>query len=167
MKLEDMQELIGQKVYALRVGQMHPWLSAPYAYRIYPVEMTIVEIRLGEARREADRDFYGPGFVTWLCQNSSGIGLYAFSPVGDEILGNTQAAGRNTRAFFNKDDLYQEAEILKELVLNKYKDVSRVDIGLPAQSKGIGEIVHDATVRAESGKATPAALRECSTLSHG
>lgn len=132
MSLDEMRGLLGQKVYALRVGQVNGSSYGNYSYRIYPVEMEIAEIRLGEARREADAAYYGPGFVTWLCQNTKGV-LYAFSPVRDEILGNTQVAGRNTRAFLNAEDLYAEAEILRELVLSKYKGVSRVEIALSAE----------------------------------
>lgn len=150
MNLENMKNLLGQKIYALVVGQVSSSMHWNYAYRIYPVEMTISEIRFGEARRESDADFYGPGFVTWLCQNSKGS-LYAFSPVRDEILSKYCFAGRNTRAFFNKDDLYLEAEVLKELILKKYKDVSRVEIALPERREMLDSKIQDACARAETG----------------
>ena len=145
----DIQSLIGQKIYALRVGQISSSMHWNYAYRIYPVEMAIAEVRLGEARRESDAEFYGTGLVTWLCQNSKG-GLYAFSPVGDEILGNTQVAGRNTRAFFGQDELYQEAEILRECIRKNYKNVSQVEIGLPPQEASLDERISEACGRSRA-----------------
>ena len=150
MRLEDMQELIGQKVYMLRVGQLFPSSSPPYAYRIYPQELTVQEVRMGEARRESDKEYYGPGFVTWLCRHEKGY-VQAFSPVGDEILGNSFVAGRNTRAFLNQDELYQEAQILKECIAKNYKHVAIVEIALPERGNMLDSKIQDACVRAETG----------------
>ena len=142
--------MIGRTVYLLRVGQVQSYQPEGYVYRIYPVEFKIQEIRLGEVNRQVDDDFYGPGSVTWLCQHESGF-VQAFSPIGNEILSKSCVAGRNTRAFLDKDDLYQEAELLKECVLNTYKHVSRVVIDLPEREGSLENKIQDACVRSEFG----------------
>lgn len=146
ISFDDIQNIVGQKVQVLRVGEVSSPLPQGYTYRIYPVELTIQEVRLGEARREAEKDFYGPGFVTLLCQHEKGY-VQAFSPIGDEILSNSLVAGRNTRAFFDKSELYQEAQILKECILKNYKHVYSVEICLPEQATGLEERIQDACVR--------------------
>lgn len=148
MHIADMQDLIGQRLYVLRVGQINGSQYGNYSYRIYPVELKIQEIRLGEAMRDSDAEYYGPGFVTWLCRHDKGY-VQAFSPIGDEILAKSIIAGRNTRAFLNKDDLYQEAEILKDCVLKNYKHVKRVEIRLPEHETALVERIQDATERAK------------------
>lgn len=148
MKFENMKDLIGQTVYVLRVVQLPSYNFKSYSYQIYPAELKIQEIRFGDARRQDDAKFYGPGFVTLLCQHEKGY-VQAFSPVGDEILSKSCTAGRNTRAFFNKDDLYHEAEILKECVLKHYSHVNKVEIVLPKRSAGLDERVQEACVRAK------------------
>ena len=147
MKLDDMQNLIGQKVYTLRVGQVNTIGGASFVYRIYPVELTVQEIRLGKAGRETDEEYYGPGFTTLLCQHAKGY-VQAFSPVGNEIISKSTIAGRNTRAFLSKGELYQEAQILKECVLKNYNHVGQVAIDLPEKDAGLEERLQDAFVRA-------------------
>lgn len=128
-KLGDIQEMIGRPVYRLGAYERRAEEKDRYVYQIRPFELKVVEVRLGEARREQDREFYGPGFVTWLCESKKGF-LAAFSPVGNEILSNNVLAGRQVRGFLNKEDLLREAEILKECILQNYKRVVRVEICL-------------------------------------
>lgn len=157
MKFENMKDLIGKTLYVLHVAEVSSNTSPSYVYGIIPDEMTIQEIRLGEARREVDKDYYGPGFVTWLCQTTRSFApgtrkpVRAFSPVGDEIIANSSIAGRNTRAFFDKNELYKEAQILKECVLKNYKHVEGVEICLPKPKEELDERIQDACVRSKEG----------------
>lgn len=148
MGFSDLQDLIGRTVYSLRVGQVQSYRSEGYVYRIYPAELIIQEIRFGEANRQIDEEYYGPGFITLLCKHEKGY-IQAFSPIGDEILSNSCVAGRNTRAFLDRDDLYHEAKLLKECVLKNYKHVSSVEIGLPKRDIGLDEKIIEACVRSE------------------
>lgn len=134
-KLEDMVGLIGKPIYRLGVSQMRDSKKGGYDYLISPFELKVVEIRIGDALRESDGAFYGPGFVTWYCVSEKGY-WQAFSPIGDEILSNNVVAGRQVRGFLNKEDLLEEAEILKECVLQNYKRVDKVEVCLGDFLKG-------------------------------
>ena len=129
--LENSWETLDKPLYVLRVGSINTGSNEHYAYSIYPVEYTVKEVRIGRALdNEAYNQYYGPGNITWLCQNKFGNYVQAFSPVGDEIISNQTIAGRQVRGFTDQEQLKQESEILKDLVFQTYKNVSRVEICL-------------------------------------
>lgn len=140
-QLTNFNNLIGQRLYTLRIYQLKSSKNKQgvtmYNYLIAPTVLSVREIRIGKAETNAEQENYGPGLYTLLCQYGDHGYIRGFSPQNGELVSSMTLAGRQTRAFFNEDDLLKEAEILKQCVIDTYKHVNSVEIAsfMPEQAK--------------------------------
>lgn len=149
---QTFENVIDKPIYVLRVGSKKTSMPNHYSYRIYPVKLAIKEVRLGKAiNDEKDAIHYGPGSVTWLCRYNNGY-IQAFSSVDGEILSTQMVAGRQVRGFLDISQLDKEAEILKKLIYQNYKNVDEVEICLSEYSS---KNLSDKIQSAEGKKALP------------
>lgn len=130
--MTDPALMIGKKIYALRTAETSKGQPAgKYAYRIYASAFTVKEIRIGCAYTDVETlRQYGPGAISWICEHESGNYVTAFSPIDSELISKNTVAGRATRGFLAKEGLAEEAETLRTLILQNYKNVGTVTIDL-------------------------------------